>query len=65
MIVIINNKEEHLPDGITVSELIKYKGYKGKTSIWVNDRHLLLSEYDTFVIHENDILKKVTIVAGG
>ena len=65
MKVIINNKEENIPDQITISELLHHKNLKAKTSVWVNDRHLLLREYDTYVIHENDVLKMITIIGGG
>lgn len=63
--VIINNKQEIIPDNITVLELIKYKNLKGMSSVWINDRHLLLSEYENFSIKEDDVIKIITVVGGG
>lgn len=65
MKVFINNKEDYIPNNITVSKLLIHKNIKAKTSVWVNDRHLLLREYETFVIHENDVLKIITVIGGG
>lgn len=65
MKVIINNKVENIPDQLTISELLHHKNLKAKTSVWVNDKQLLLREYDDFVIHENDVLKIITIIGGG
>lgn len=63
--VIINNKEEHIPENITVLELFNYKKIRSNSSIWINDRHLLLKEYESYQIKENDDLKIITIIGGG
>lgn len=63
--VIINNKEEHIPENITVLELFKYKKIRSNSSIWINDRQLLLKEYNSYQIKENDDLKIITIIGGG
>jgi len=65
MEITINNKKEIIPDNITVAELIKQKNLRGNCSVWVNEKHLLLQEYDTFVIQANDDVKIIVILGGG
>jgi len=65
MEIIFNGKTCNLQEGITASELLASQGYKSKTSIWVNGKQLLNSEYQTFVIPDNAIVKALRVVGGG
>lgn len=61
----INNKQESLADGTTVSQLLSEKGIKARSSVWINGRQLLQSEYDQWILQEGDQVKLLRIVAGG
>lgn len=63
--IVVNGKEENLEDGITVSELIKIRGLKGKTAVWVNNKQLLLKEHNSFILNQNDKVKVLRIIGGG
>jgi thiamine biosynthesis protein ThiS len=65
MEIIFNGKTYKLQEGITVSELLTSQGYKSKTSIWVNGKQLLNSEYQTFIISDKSIIKALRVVGGG
>ena len=61
----INKEEESLDEGATVMKLLEQRGVKSRSSVWINGKQLLLSEYATYVIQENDQIKILRIVAGG
>jgi len=65
MYIILNDKECNLEEGATAMQLLAAKGYKGKTTIWVNGRQLLLSEYQTYVMNAGDEVKILRIIGGG
>lgn len=62
--VIINNKEEIIPSDLTARELIQMRGLK-KAAVWVNDKQLLKSEYDTATFKDGDVIRVLRIMAGG
>jgi len=63
--VLINKEEESLDEGSTVRRLLEERGIKSRASVWINGKQLLLSEYDTYIVEENDDIKILRIVAGG
>jgi len=63
--VLINQKEETVSEGSTISEILKGRGITSRAAVWVNGSQLLLSEYDTYSIRENDQVKILRVVAGG
>lgn len=63
--VSVNNKETVLPEAITVAELLKLRGVKNRSSVWINGTQLLLAEYDSRVLQNRDVVKILRIVAGG
>jgi sulfur carrier protein ThiS len=65
MEILFNGKTCSINEGITASELLTEQGYKSKTSIWVNGKQLLNSEYQTFVIPNQAIVKVLRVVGGG
>ena len=64
MKVWINKKEEQLPDGMIVRQLLDLRKMK-RAAVWINGRQLLSAEYDTLIIRENDEIKLLRMVAGG
>ena len=65
MKVIINKKEQDIPEGLTVTGLLEHLNLRKKTAIWVNGKQLLLKEYDTWKLSEKDHLKILKIIGGG
>lgn len=65
MEILFNGKSCDLKEGITAFELLTSQGYKSKTSIWVNGKQLLNSEYQTFVIPDKAVVKALRVVGGG
>lgn len=61
----INNKQETLAAGITVSQLLTDKNRKARSAVWINGRQLLQSEYDQWILQEGDQVKLLRILAGG
>lgn len=65
MFVYVNQSEISIPDGFTVTELIKQLGYHKAVVVWVNDKKLLQGAYPEFVLKENDQVKIIRILGGG
>jgi len=63
--VFINKEETMLEEGITVQSLLEQRGVKTRSSVWINGRQLLLSEYPNWVIRDGDKIKILRVVAGG
>ncbi len=65
MDIILNGKPCSVESGLTAAALLVQKGYKSKTSVWVNGRQLLLAEYASYIIEEGDKVKLLRIIGGG
>lgn len=65
MNVKINNKAENIPEEINIPELLKSRHMRTNSAVWVNGRQLLLREYSTYLIKENDEIKLLPIIGGG
>jgi len=63
--VIVNKEETLLPEGTSVETLLAMRGIKSRSSVWVNGKQLLLSEYHTRILLEGDEVKILRVVAGG
>jgi thiamine biosynthesis protein ThiS len=63
--VIVNKEETLLPEGTSVETLLAMRGIKSRSSVWVNGKQLLLSEYPTRILLEGDEVKILRVVAGG
>ncbi len=61
----LNGKDCQIPDNATADDLLKIRGYKGKTAIWVNNAQLLLAEYQGYVLKEADQVRILRIIGGG
>ena len=65
MTVSVNGNPVEIEDGSTVAELLKRKGYvRNKSSVWMDGKQLLASEYDNGLI-DGCSLKIVRILGGG
>ena len=64
MNVILNKKETELPSEMTVAQLITEKQLK-RAAVWVNGVQLLASQYENWIIKEDDNIKILRVVAGG
>lgn len=63
--VTVNKEETVLPEGTTMAQLLKLRGIKSRSSVWVNGNQLLLAEYPTWILQEGDVVKILRVVAGG
>ncbi len=63
--ITVNRQETVLPEGTTVAGLLKLRGVKSRSSVWVNGTQLLLSEYGSRVLQNGDTVKILRVVAGG
>ena len=65
MDILLNGKTCTIKAPCSAAELLVARGYKGKTTIWVNGSQLLLAEYGTYQIKEADQVKILRIIGGG
>ncbi|MDD2216333.1 MAG: sulfur carrier protein ThiS [Eubacteriales bacterium] len=63
--IIVNKKEQVIPNGITYDQLLQLLGYTSRVAIWVNGRQLLMADYETRQVREEDEVKIKRIIAGG
>ncbi len=63
--VTVNKTGVDVPEGTTVAKLLEQRGVKSRSSVWVNGNQLLLAEYPTWVLQEDDVVKILRVVAGG
>jgi thiamine biosynthesis protein ThiS len=61
----LNGKPCTVQAPCSAAELLSARGYKGKTTIWVNGIQLLLSEYESHQLKEADQVKILRIIGGG
>lgn len=60
----INKKEVTIVENTCIRTLLEERKIK-KAAVWVNDRQLLQTEYDTCVVQPGDEIKILRIMAGG
>ena len=46
-------------------KILNERGIKSRAAVWVNGSQLLLAEYETRIVEENDRIKILRVVAGG
>jgi len=62
--IIVNNKQIEVAEGVLLCDLIKQFDYRLCVVI-INGKHILLKDYSTLILNENDIVKMVRILGGG
>ncbi len=66
MKVTINKKEQDVPDGCTVRQLLGLLGLEPtRASVWVNQRQVWQREYEALKLSEGDVVRIIKPVAGG
>lgn len=66
MKILLNNREEEIKSGITVSEMLIIKKFSYKMRIIkINKKLIPKSEYDTTNIHEGDDVQMLYLMSGG
>lgn len=61
----VNGKKISLETGCTVEQLLEQKGYAPRSSVWINNRQVLLKEYSERVLEDQDQVKLLRILGGG
>ena len=61
----VNEKEMKIEDGCTAEKLLEKLNYSPRSSVWVNGKQLLLKEYSTKVLQNQDQVKVLRILGGG
>lgn len=66
MRVSVNNREQDVPEGLTVRALMELLGVDPRrTSVALNGRVLLIAEYDTTRVSPGDAVRTIRMLAGG
>ena len=66
MTILYNGKTTETEDKITVTAFLNQNGYGGKkTSVWLDGRQLLTSEYESAELTQGCTIKVLRILGGG
>lgn len=61
----VNNKSQSIPDECTVSQLLCTMNYPKSSAVFVNERQILLREYDNYRLNEKDTVRIIRMLGGG
>jgi sulfur carrier protein len=64
MKIFVNDKQVEAAEGLLLSDLIKQFDYQKYVAI-INGKHILLKDYSSRILIENDNVKLVRILGGG
>lgn len=65
MKVIVNNRAFILSKGSTVTDLLEHMNSPKSVAVFINNRQLLLAEYDKYVLEEKDNVRVIRPLGGG
>ena len=65
MIITLNNKTLAIPPNYTINALLEDINCNESVIVFVNNKKLLLSEYNFYVLKDNDVVKIIMVLAGG
>lgn len=65
MIILLDNNPIEVSEGTTIEALITTLGYMGSVAVFVNDKQLLMSQYKSFTVSENDRVIIIKPLGGG
>jgi sulfur carrier protein len=66
MLVLVNRKEENLPEGITLADYIASKGFSAREFIFIlNEEVIVQDQTEGVILKENDRLEVLRFVGGG
>ncbi len=61
----VNKRIMSIPSNFTVSMLLKHIESPKSVAIFVNDRQLLMAEYEEYKLNENDNVRIIKPLGGG
>lgn len=62
----VNGKEMDLKEPVVLIEFLKNENYsKDRVAVEINERIIPKSEYETYVIKQDDVIEVVSFVGGG
>lgn len=65
MKVIVNKKKIDLPKGSSLIDLLNHLKWSKAIAVFINGKQLLISEYDNYILENNDIIKIFKLSGGG
>lgn len=64
MNIVLNDKPVEMQEGSLLRDLLAQYGY-GKCAVIINGRHILLKDYESRILKNDDKVKIVRILGGG
>jgi len=64
MNILLNDTALELPDDYCLKDLLKLKRYR-RAAVIINDKHILIRDYESVILKNNDVVKIVRISGGG
>lgn len=61
----LNNKEINVASKDNLKDLLCSLGFKKGVAVFINDKQLLISEYDKYIISEGDKIRIIKPLGGG
>ncbi len=65
MVVVLNKKQITISDDCNLMDLIKELGFPKSVAVFINGKQLLMSQYDGFILSENDEVRIIKPLGGG
>ena len=65
MVVVLNKKQITIPEDYRVIDLIKFIDYPRSVAVFVNGKQLLMSQYESYILSENDNIRIIKPLGGG
>lgn len=65
MQIIVNKKNINISKNFTLSMLLEKMNLGNWVAVFVNEKQLLIKEYDTYVLKENDNIRIIKPLGGG
>lgn len=65
MDIIVNKKTIEVPKDCTIDALLQHIKSSKSVAVFVNERQLLMAEYDQYRLNENDMVKIIKPLGGG
>ncbi len=64
MNIVLNDNPVEIPEGSLLRDLLSQYGYR-KCAVIINGRHILLKDYESWILKNDDKVKIVRILGGG
>ena len=64
MNIVLNDIPVEMPDGSLLRDLLKQFGHQ-RCAVIINGKHILLKDYESFILKNDDKVKLVRILGGG